>query len=174
MLNDRKIRELMARSEDPLVVRELEGDWSIQPCSVDVRLGRGFEVPGEGRAWTKLTVDPGDVFQLRPGGFALAETMEWIEVPGDVSARIEGKSSLGRRGLSVHVTAGFVDAGWKGRLTLELKNERDDAWISLRVGERIAQLSFTRLEGGRAERVYGSEGLGSKYQGSEGVVRSRG
>ena len=93
----------------------------------------------------------------------LGQTLEWVELPDDVVARLEGKSSLGRLGLLIHSTAGYVDPGWKGNLTLELSNVANLP-IALYFGMRIGQISFFAMSG-PVERPYGSSGLGSKYQG---------
>tara|TARA_B100000745_G_scaffold236256_1_gene159406 strand:+ start:991 stop:1428 length:438 start_codon:yes stop_codon:yes gene_type:complete len=102
-------------------------------------------------------------FILHPREFVLGSTLENIEVPDDLVARIEGKSSLGRIGLLIHSTAGYVDPGWKGRLTLELSNV-SNLPITLYHGMKIGQISFLRLTS-PVERLYGSPELGSKYQG---------
>ena len=108
---------------------------------------------------------------MEPGDFILGSTVEHIEVPPDLAARVEGKSSLGRLGLMVHVTAGFIDPGFKGNITLELKNLSHRS-ITLKTGMPISQICFEELSG-KVLRPYGSEGLGSKYQSSKGTVPSR-
>ena len=110
-------------------------------------------------------------FVIHPGVFCLGRTHEWVELPDDVVARIEGKSSLGRLGLIVHATAGFIDPGWKGTLTLELNN-LTRVPIKLYPGLLIAQLSFMGLDR-PAERPYGSKALGSHYQGQVAATESR-
>jgi dCTP deaminase len=112
-----------------------------------------------------------DTFVIHPGEFCLGRTLEWVELPDDIVARIEGKSSLGRLGLIVHATAGFCDPGWKGTLTLELNN-LTRVPIVLAPGKPIAQLSFMTLDR-PALRPYGSEGLGSHYQGQRAATASR-
>ena len=105
---------------------------------------------------------------LEPGQFILASTMESVELPGRPSSpRLEGKSSLGRLGLLIHSTAGYVDPGWKGQLTLEISKRPPTPRIALYYGMRISQISFLRLTT-PAERPYGSSSLGSKYQGQVG------
>jgi len=108
---------------------------------------------------------------IHPGEFCLGRTLEWVELPDDVVARVEGKSSIGRLGLIVHATAGFVDPGWKGTLTLELNN-LTRVPIKLYPGLLIAQLSFMALDR-PAERPYGSPDLGSHYQGQVAATESR-
>ena len=164
---------------------------NVQPCSYDVTLGGApFKLfsdeddrlaPGHiylcqrhlervvirDRQFDRL----GRIF-LKPGEFALATTAETVHIPNDLAARVEGKSSLGRLGLSVHITAGFIDAGFNGQITLELKNETAYTMI-FEVGMPIAQLCFYELTASAA-RPYGSSGLGSHYQGQVGTTPSRG
>jgi len=147
----------------------------IQPSSIDVRLDKFFRLfdnhkypfidPAQDQAdLTRLVeVDPQEGFVLHPGEFVLGSTFELITLPDDVAARLEGKSSLGRLGLLIHSTAGFVDAGWDGQLTLELSNVANLP-IALYFGMRIGQISFFRMSS-PVERPYGSKELGSKYQG---------
>ena len=108
---------------------------------------------------------------IHPGEFCLGRTLEWVELPDDIVARIEGKSSLGRLGLIVHATAGFCDPGWRGTLTLELNN-LTRVPIKLYPGLEIAQLSFMTLDR-PGERPYGSPELGSHYQGQRAATESR-
>jgi dCTP deaminase len=155
----------------------------VQPASVDLRLGdsfrvfHNFRVPAIDLADppTNLTehvvVDDGDPFVIHPGEFCLGRTHEWVELPDDLVARIEGKSSLGRLGLIVHATAGFVDPGWKGTLTLEITN-LTRVPIILWPGKPIAQLSFMTLDR-PAERPYGHPDLGSHYHGQVDATESR-
>jgi dCTP deaminase len=155
----------------------------VQPASVDLRLGDSFRVFHNYRVSTidlreppenlteEVVVADGDAFVIHPGEFCLGRTLEWVELPGDIVARIEGKSSLGRLGLIVHATAGFCDPGWKGTLTLELNN-LTRVPIKLAPGLPIAQLSFMTLDR-PAQRPYGSPGLGSHYQGQRAATESR-
>src|SRR5881227_2439601 len=155
----------------------------VQPASVDLRLGDSFRVFHNHRASAidlrrppdnlteEVVVRPDDSFVIHPGEFCLGRTLEWVELPDDVVARIEGKSSLGRLGLIVHATAGFCDPGWKGTLTLELNN-LTRVPIKLYPGLLIAQLSFMSLDK-PAERPYGSAELGSHYQGQVAATESR-
>jgi dCTP deaminase len=155
----------------------------VQPASVDLRLGRSFRVFHNHRASaidlrdppTNLTehleVGDGESFVIHPGEFVLGRTEEWVELPDDVVARIEGKSSLGRLGLIVHATAGFVDPGWRGTLTLEITN-LTRVPIKLWPGLPIAQLSFMALDA-PAERPYGHPELGSHYHGQVDATESR-
>jgi len=155
----------------------------VQPASVDLRLGRSFRVFHNHRASaidlrdppTNLTehleVADEESFVIHPGEFVLGRTEEWVELPDDVVARIEGKSSLGRLGLIVHATAGFVDPGWSGTLTLEITN-LTRVPIKLWPGLPIAQLSFMALDA-PAERPYGHPELGSHYHGQVDATESR-
>ena len=118
-----------------------------------------------------VEVKDDDPLVLHPGEFLLGSTIERVRLPDDLVARLEGKSSLGRLGLLIHSTAGFVDAGWDGHLTLELSNVANLP-ITLYPGMKIGQISFLRMTTA-AERPYGSRGLGSKYQGQRGPTPSR-
>ena len=154
----------------------------IQPASIDLRLGDSFRVfhnhrtaaidlrdPPQGLTEEVTAGEEG--FVIHPGEFCLGRTLEWVELPDDVVARIEGKSSLGRLGLIVHATAGFIDPGWKGTLTLELNN-LTRVPIKLYPELLIAQLSFMALDQ-PAERPYGSAALRSHYQGQVAATESR-
>ncbi len=155
----------------------------VQPASVDLRLGDSFRVFHNHRASaidlrdppTNLTeqvkVTDGEPFIIHPGEFCLGRTLEYVELPDDIVARIEGKSSLGRLGLIVHATAGFCDPGWHGTLTLELNN-LTRVPIKLYPGLAIAQLSFMTLDA-PAQRPYGHADLGSHYQGQVEATESR-
>jgi dCTP deaminase len=155
----------------------------VQPASVDLRLGDSFRVFHNHRASAidlrrppenlteEVVVPPEESFVIHPGEFCLGRTLEWVELPDDIVARIEGKSSLGRLGLIVHATAGFCDPGWHGTLTLELNN-LTRVPIKLYPGLPIAQLSFMMLDK-PALRPYGSPGLGSHYQGQRAATESR-
>ena len=155
----------------------------LQPSSIDVRLDRFFRVfenhryphidPAADQSDLTREVEPeGDEpFILHPGEFVLGSTYEEVSLPGDLAARVEGKSSLGRLGLLTHATAGFVDPGFKGSLTLEITNLTRIP-IKLYAGLLIAQLSFMTLDA-PAERPYGSAELGSHYQGQSAATESR-
>jgi dCTP deaminase len=180
VLSDGTIRRLV---EEGRVVVDPWDPGMVQPASVDLRLGGSFRVFHNHRAAaidlrdppTNLTeevvIEGEQPFVIHPGEFALGRTQEYVEIPDDLVSRIEGKSSLGRLGLIVHATAGFVDPGWKGTLTLEFNN-LTRVPIKLYSGLPIAQLSFMALDR-PAERPYGSEGLGSHYQGQVAATESR-
>ncbi len=147
----------------------------LQPSSVDLHLDREFRVFRNNRYafidvrepqpdLTELvSISDAEPFILHPGEFVLGQTLEWVELPDDLVARLEGKSSLGRLGLLIHSTAGYVDPGWKGTLTLELSNVANLP-IALYFGMKIGQISFFAMSS-PVERPYGSKELGSKYQG---------
>jgi dCTP deaminase len=155
----------------------------VQPASVDLRLGDTFRVFNNHRVTSidlrempanltgEVKIEQDESFVIHPGEFCLGRTLEWVELPDDIVARIEGKSSLGRLGLIVHATAGFCDPGWKGTLTLELNN-LTRVPIKLYPGLLIAQLSFMTLDA-PALRPYGSKALGSHYQGQREATESR-
>ena len=181
VLSDRSIRE--ALDSGHIVVDPL-GEGCIQPASVDIRIDRQIRVFLAPEEYSIVDVrtnldgitrpseipDPAP-YVLEPGEFILANTIENVELPDDVVARLEGKSSLGRLGLMVHATAGYIDPGFKGQLTLEISNVAR-ARISIFYGMKIGQISFLRLST-PAENPYGSGGLGSKYQGQLGPTPSR-
>ncbi|MBV9192513.1 MAG: dCTP deaminase [Solirubrobacterales bacterium] len=155
----------------------------VQPASVDLRLGDSFRVFHNHRASAidlrkppsglteEVVIGSQESFVIHPGEFCLGRTLEWVELPDDIVARIEGKSSIGRLGLIVHATAGFCDPGWKGTLTLELNNLTRIP-IKLYPGLLIAQLSFMALDR-PARRPYGSPELGSHYQDQRAATESR-
>jgi dCTP deaminase len=118
-----------------------------------------------------VEVADGEAFMLHPGEFALGSTLERVGVPNDLVARVEGKSSLGRLGLVIHSTAGFIDAGFDGHVTLELANLANLP-ITLYPGMKIGQISFIKMTS-PAEKPYGSGAKGSKYQGQRGPTPSR-
>lgn len=180
VLSDGTIRRLIAERR---VVVDPWDPGMLQPASVDLRLGDSFRVFHNHRVSAidlrepprdlteQVVVRPDEPFVIHPGEFCLGRTAEWVELPDDIVARIEGKSSLGRLGLIVHATAGFCDPGWKGTLTLELNN-LTRVPIRLWPGLPIAQLSFMTLDRA-AERPYGHPELGSHYHGQVEATESR-
>lgn len=179
VLSDRDIR---AAIEAGRVRIDPYDPTCLQPSSVDLHLDREFRVFRNNRypyidpraAQPDLTelvaVEDEEAFILHPGEFVLGQTLEWVEIPDDLVARLEGKSSLGRLGLLIHSTAGYVDPGWKGNLTLELSNVANLP-IALYFGMKIGQISFFRMSSA-VERPYGSRELGSKYQGQSTPTES--
>lgn len=180
VLSDGTIRRLVA--DGRVVIDPWDPDM-VQPASVDLRLGDSFRVfhnhlapaidldrPPE-HLTELIVIDPDKSFVIHPGEFVLGATLERVQLPDDVVARIEGKSSLGRLGLIVHATAGFVDPGFEGTLTLEITNLTRIP-IILWPGKPIAQLSFMALDR-PAERPYGHPELGSHYHGQVAATESR-
>jgi dCTP deaminase len=180
VLSDGTIRRLVAEGR---VVIEPWDETMVQPASVDLRLGPSFRVFHNHRITAidladpprnlteHVEVDDDESFVIHPGEFVLGRTQEHVELPDDIVARIEGKSSLGRLGLIVHATAGFVDPGFKGTLTLEITN-LTRVPIILWPGKPIAQLSFMALDQ-PAQRPYGHPELGSHYHGQTEATESR-
>ncbi len=180
LLSDRDIR---AEIDKGRVVLEPYDEAMIQPSSVDIRLDRYFRVfenhryphidPAEDQPELTRMVEPDrdEPFILHPGEFVLGSTYEVVTLPDDVAARLEGKSSLGRLGLLTHSTAGFIDPGFSGHVTLELSNVATLP-IKLWPGMKIGQLCFFKLSS-PAEHPYGSEKYGSRYQGQRGPTPSR-
>jgi dCTP deaminase len=182
ILSDRSIREALAAGRieiDPL------DESNIQPSSVDLTIDRYFRVfrnhttgiidvkenLEELTELVEIGEDPDAVFMLHPGEFVLGSTAERIKLPTDLVGRLEGKSSLGRLGLLIHSTAGFIDAGWDGHVTLELSNIATLP-ITLYPGMKIGQISFLAMTT-PADVPYGSAAVGSKYQGQRGPTPSR-
>ncbi|MDQ3894300.1 MAG: dCTP deaminase [Actinomycetota bacterium] len=180
VLSDRTIQRLLGAGR--IEIDPYDEDL-LQPSSVDVRVDRYFRVFHNARYpfidvrepqddLTELVeIDADTPFILHPGEFVLGSTLERIRLPDDLVARLEGKSSLGRLGLLIHSTAGFIDPGWNGHVTLELSNVANLP-ITIYHGMKIGQLSFVQLTE-PAESPYGSDGLGSKYQGQRGPTPSR-
>lgn len=135
---------------------------NVQPASVDLTLGEHFIRAGE--EWFT------DDWDMLPGEFLLGTTVEKVNIPAHLVAQINGKSSWARKGLIVHTTAGFIDPGFYGQVTLELKNVGHEP-VRITPGDRICQIVFTKLSS-PAERPYGSEGLGSHYQNQQGTTKS--
>ncbi|MEY4136767.1 MAG: hypothetical protein RL205_895 [Actinomycetota bacterium] len=180
LLSDRDIKAEIAAGR---VALEPYTEAMIQPSSIDVRLDRWFRVfenhkypyidPSQEQPDLTRMIEPeGDEpFVLHPGEFVLGSTFEVVSLPDDVAGRLEGKSSLGRLGLLTHSTAGFIDPGFSGHVTLELSNVANLP-IVLYPGMKIGQLCLFRLSS-PAEHPYGSEKYGSRYQGQRGPTPSR-
>ncbi|MFE6965016.1 MULTISPECIES: dCTP deaminase [unclassified Agromyces] len=180
LLSDRDIR---AELDLQRIKLEPSDASMLQPSSVDVRLDRYFRLfdnhkypfidPAEDQPELThlIEVKPDEAFILHPGEFVLASTFEAVTLPDDVAARLEGKSSLGRLGLLTHSTAGFIDPGFTGHVTLELSNVATLP-IKLWPGMKIGQMCFFRLSS-PAEKPYGSADYSSRYQGQRGPTASR-
>jgi dCTP deaminase len=183
ILSDRDIKERLAKGDlaiEPILDRELQ----IQPASVDLRLDNEFVVyrlshvpvidPRDPETVTRYThrveIADGESFTLHPGEFVLGSTAEWVKIPDDLVARVEGRSSIGRLAVVVHATAGFIDPGFEGRITLELSNLGRVA-VKLYPGMRISQIVLHEMKN-PAERPYGAA-RGSKYQGQSRPEMSR-
>lgn len=180
VLSDKTIKEEIARKR--IVLEPLDPEC-IQPASIDIHLDRKLLVfRNSRRPFIDLRQNTDDLmelveienenpFILHPGEFVLGSTLERVTLPDDIVARLEGKSSLGRLGLLIHSTAGYVDPGWQGHLTLELSNVARLP-ITLYAGMKVGQISFIRLTSA-AENPYGSAKLGSKYQDQSGPTASK-
>jgi len=176
-------RDILAEIEAKRIVLEPYDEALLQPSSIDFRLDRYFRVfenhryphidPAADQSDLTREVEPEgeEPFILHPGEFVLGSTYEVVSLPDDVAARVEGKSSLGRLGLLTHATAGFIDPGFSGHVTLELSNVATLP-IKLWPGMKIGQFCFFRLTS-PAEHPYGSEKYGSRYQGQRGPTPSR-
>ncbi len=180
LLSDRDIKEQISLNR---VGVEPFDPAMVQPSSVDVRLDRIFRV-FENHKYSEIdpsieqpeltrevTVEPDEHFILHPGEFVLASTYEVITLPDDIAGRLEGKSSLGRLGLLTHSTAGFIDPGFSGHITLELSNVANLP-VKLFPGMKIGQLCLIKLSS-PAEHPYGSAVYGSRYQGQRGPTPSK-
>jgi dCTP deaminase len=181
VLSDRTIRRFL---EEGRIGIDPYDEELLQPSSLDVRVDRLFRVfrnsrypyidvkePMEDLTELVEVSDEDQPFILHPGEFVLGSTLERIRLPDDLVARLEGKSSLGRLGLLIHSTAGFIDPGWDRHVTLELSNVANLP-ITIYVGMKIGQLSFVQLTE-PAENPYGTVAIGSKYQGQAGPTPSR-
>ena len=180
LLSDRDIRTEVDKGR---IMLDPYDEEMIQPSSVDIRLDRYFRVfenhryphidPAVDQPDLTRAVEPAgeEPFILHPGEFVLGSTYEMVTLPDDVAARLEGKSSLGRLGLLTHSTAGFIDPGFSGHVTLELSNVATLP-IKLYPGMKIGQFCFFRLSS-PSEHPYGSEKYGSRYQGQRGPTPSR-
>lgn len=180
IFSDRSIRQAIA---DGRIEIDPYDERNVQPSSVDLRVDRAFRVfenhryphidprvPQEDLT-TLIEVPEGEPFILHPGEFVLGATFERVRLGHDVVARLEGKSSLGRLGLLIHSTAGFVDPGFDGYLTLELSNVANLP-IAIHPGMKIGQISFYQMTS-EADHPYGGSETGSKYQGQRGPTPSR-
>ncbi|WP_278942383.1 dCTP deaminase [Methanobrevibacter smithii] len=173
ILSDKTIKEYL--EEGKIVIDSLKDEQQIQPSSVDMRLGDEFKVfkvirkpyidPKDeediAEYMESSTVPEGEAFIIHPNEFALATTQEYVKVPDDLVARVEGRSSMGRLGVTMHVTAGYVDPGFEGRITLEISNIGAMP-VALYPGQRVCQLVFETMTT-PAELPYGHPKRNSKY-----------
>lgn len=173
ILTDQKIlTEIKAGN---ITIKPLPTIEAIQPASIDLRLGNEYLSPIHQQDTIDIRNNEpqyqalnGDAILLPAGEFILGTTKEWVEIPSDMIARVEGRSSIGRLGIAIHITAGYIDPSFKGNITLEIKNLSNNN-IILYEGMRICSLVFEKLDG-IPNRPYGS--CGNKYQGQEGVTGS--
>ena len=180
ILSDRSLREQL---EAGRIVIDPLGEGAIQPSSVDLRVDRYFRVfrnhtqrvidvkENQEELTELIEVIEDQAFILHPGEFVLGATLERVSVPDDLVARLDGKSSLGRLGLLTHATAGFIDAGFNGHITLELSNVATLP-ITIYPGMKVGQISFVRMTT-PADQPYGTSKTGSKYQDQRGPTPSR-
>ena len=180
IFSDRTIKDAVAAGQ---ILIDPYDEAMVQPSSIDLRCATEFRVfenhryslidPKDDQPHLTATVTAGaeEPFILHPGEFVLGSTLEVVGLADDIVARLEGKSSLGRIGLLIHSTAGFIDPGFKGQVTLELSNVANLP-IAIYPGMKIGQVSFYQLST-PAEHPYGSEEAGSKYQGQSGPTPSR-
>ena len=176
-------RDILAEIDAGRVALDPFDPGMIQPSSIDVRLDKFFRVfdnhkyphidpaADQSELTREVEVESDETFVLHPGEFVLGSTYEVVTLPDDIAARLEGKSSLGRLGLLTHSTAGFIDPGFSGHVTLELANVATLP-IKLYPGMKIGQLCFFRLSS-PAENPYGSAKYGSRYQGQRGPTPSK-
>lgn len=175
ILSDKTIKKYLKKGK--IAIEPLEDEMQIQPSSVDMRLGNEFKVfrvvrkpyidpkdPEDVASYMESTiVEPGEAFIIHPNEFALATTNEYVKVPDDLVARVEGRSSMGRLGVTMHVTAGFIDPGFEGKITLEISNIGAMP-VALYPGQRVCQIVFETMTT-PSEIPYGHPSRNSKYMG---------
>jgi dCTP deaminase len=183
ILSDRDVRARLARG-DIKIAPEPDPEIQIQPASIDLRLGYDFQTfnytqqalidPADPSSFEQLTslihLQESERFIVHPGEFVLATTLEHVEIPDDLVARLEGRSSIGRLGIVIHSTAGYIDPGFKGRITLEISNLGRIA-VALYPGMRICQIAFEEMSSPVSES-YGAKRT-AKYQGQQTTTLSR-
>lgn len=183
ILSDRDVRARLARG-DIKIAPEPDPEIQIQPASIDLRLGYDFQTfnytqqalidPADPSSFEQLTnlihLQESERFIVHPGEFVLATTLEHVEIPDDLVARLEGRSSIGRLGIVIHSTAGYIDPGFKGRITLEISNLGRIA-VALYPGMRICQIAFEEMSSPVSEG-YGVKRT-AKYQGQQTTTLSR-
>ncbi len=183
ILSDRDIKKYL--EEGKIAIEPLEDEKQIQPSSVDMRLGDEFKVfkvvrkpyidpkdPEDLASYMESTTVPeGEAFIIHPNEFALATTYEYVKLPDDIVARVEGRSSMGRLGVTMHVTAGFIDPGFEGRITLEISNIGAMP-VALYPGQRVCQIVFETMTS-PSEIPYGHPDRNSKYMGQKRPESSR-
>ncbi|MBO7718523.1 MAG: dCTP deaminase [Methanosphaera sp.] len=183
ILSDVDIKKYL--DEGKIVIDPIEDDKQIQPSSVDLRLGdefKGFKIVTKPfidpfdkvdleSYMDLLTVEEGEPFIIHPGEFTLATTYEYVKIPDDIVARVEGRSSMGRLGITMHVTAGYIDPGFEGKITLEISNIGKMP-VALYPGQRVCQIVFETMTSPSA-KPYGHKERDSKYMGQTGPQVSK-
>ncbi|WP_409200708.1 dCTP deaminase [Methanobrevibacter sp. DSM 116169] len=183
ILSDKDIKEYL--DAEKIVIEPLKDEQQIQPSSVDLRLGEEFKIfkvirkpyidpldeEDVAEYMESCHVDDGKAFIIHPNEFALATTDEYIKVPDDLVARVEGRSSMGRLGVTMHVTAGYIDPGFEGKITLEISNIGAMP-VALYPGQRVCQVVFETMTT-PSERPYGHPERNSKYMGQKRPESSR-
>lgn len=183
ILNDKDLKKCIDNKR--IIINPLLDKQQIQPSSIDMRLGNEFKVfkvirkpfidPKDDEDLNSymesVIVNKNDAFIIHPGEFALATTLEYVKVPDDLVARVEGRSSMGRLGVTMHVTAGYIDPGFEGRITLEISNIGAMP-VALYPGQRVCQIVFETMTN-PAEKPYGHPDRNSKYMGQKSPESSR-
>jgi dCTP deaminase len=183
ILSDKDLKKCI--DDGKIVIDPLTDEKQIQPSSIDMRIGDEFKVfrvirkpfidPKDdddiASYMESLTVEDGEAFIIHPNEFALATTYEYVKVPDDLVARVEGRSSMGRLGVTMHVTAGYIDPGFEGKITLEISNIGAMP-VALYPGQRVCQLVFETMTT-PAEKPYGHPDRNSKYMGQKSPESSR-
>ena len=183
ILSDKDLKKCI--DDGKLVIDPLTDEKQIQPSSIDMRIGDEFKVfrvirkpfidPKDdddiASYMESLTVEDGEAFIIHPNEFALATTYEYVKVPDDLVARVEGRSSMGRLGVTMHVTAGYIDPGFEGKITLEISNIGAMP-VALYPGQRVCQLVFETMTT-PADKPYGHPDRNSKYMGQKSPESSR-
>ena len=183
ILSDKELRKYL--NEGKIVIDPLIDEKQIQPSSIDMRIGDEFKVfkvirkpyidPKDqddiASYMESMIIEEGEAFIIHPNEFALATTYEYVKVPDDLVARVEGRSSMGRLGVTMHVTAGFIDPGFEGKITLEISNIGAMP-VALYPGQRVCQIVFETMTS-PAEKPYGHPDRNSKYMGQKRPESSR-
>jgi dCTP deaminase len=179
ILSDKDIKEHLKSGK--IVINPLTNPKvQIQPSSVDLRIGREFKgfriirkpcIDPMDQSDLESYIDEGEPFIIHPGEFALATTYETIKLPNDLVARVEGRSSMGRLGVTMHVTAGYIDPGFHGKITLEISNIGKMP-VALYTGQRVCQIVFETMTS-PSEKPYGHPDRDSKYMGQKSPVTSK-
>ena len=183
ILSDKDLKNYISKGK--ITIDPLESEKQIQPSSIDLRMGNEFKTfklirkpyidPKDEEEiasyMESIIIDDEEPFIIHPNEFALATTHEYVKVPDDLVARVEGRSSMGRLGVTMHVTAGFIDPGFEGRITLEISNIGTMP-VALYPGQRVCQLVFETMTS-PSEKPYGHPDRNSKYMGQQSPESSR-